>query len=576
MQYYRRNSDDEIWYHTLKDDGKKIKKVLREGLKINQPTDEYTGFAEEHQQHYSDILNDGDPLWPVFLSKQPWHLPNTPEVKILELTVPDPGLLTTDLPKFSAKLKDRWGNSISTWFNGQINIDGQWYSGYIYLPPFGRRYQEISDSLKRRPLVIDFSQASTTGAMTGVEADSNTWSPMIDERRMLAHGWGLTHEELLTDPEIIAAAIEDKETAAYLGDIPPSNIRLLSPDEVETLFKGYMTEFQQEIDDINQNAVRAALNNNIDPNYVQRKSSDMDDWLPFVEDMLGIKIGQDLGQLITYLEAISEIKFKPKAKRQKCKTHRRRYCDECLRRNPLHRRRTKVKYRRNSDEELRGYQRLAASGDIDAETKVLQLRIRADDLDPHHVELAAYLGDKASLMLFPNPPGPPEYMASEVAWTLVSHRDFNSIAPKVAWTLHHGNLNSRLLVTIAADFARHVLHIWKDEYPADDEPQLAIQSARDWVDGEVGASERADAASEVAALAADSGDPYSASAHAGGAAAHSAAAAAAEDANEVSRQAYWAANTAVRAAAWWGHSGDEEEEVEREWQRRHLIEMLLA
>ena len=135
----------------------------------------------------------------------------------------------------------------------------------------------------------------------------------------------------------------------------------------------------------------------------------------------------------------------------------------------------------NPDEDLRRYQRSGFSGDIQAESRYLLHRIRAGTLDPHHVELAAYLGHKASLQprLFPEPVLPePLEPIEQNTWT------------NVRQILRRGNLDHSLLVTIAADFAEHVLLFWLRSYPDDDRPAKAIQAARDWVSGILGGIDR--------------------------------------------------------------------------------------
>lgn len=52
-------------------------------------------------------------------------------------------------------------------------------------------------------------------------------------------------------------------------------------------------------------------------------------------------------------------------------------------------------------------------------------------------------------------------------------------------------------ILIAADIAESVLHIWQDQYPDDQRPQLAIQAARDFVAGKISSSAASDAASDA-------------------------------------------------------------------------------
>jgi len=134
-------------------------------------------------------------------------------------------------------------------------------------------------------------------------------------------------------------------------------------------------------------------------------------------------------------------------------------------------------YHHNPDADIRHYQRLAAAGDIQAEAKVLGLRIHAGELDPHHVELAASLGDEASLMLFPE--NAATRTARSLGVTVAELRGDDSIG----YILSNSELrDGRLLVTIAADFAEHVLPNWNRAYH-DERPSLAIRTVRDWISG---------------------------------------------------------------------------------------------
>ena len=94
----------------------------------------------------------------------------------------------------------------------------------------------------------------------------------------------------------------------------------------------------------------------------------------------------------------------------------------------------------------------------------------------------------------------------------------------------------RELRLFAADCAERVLHVFERERPNDDRPRKAIQAARDFANGKIGAAARD--------------------------AAWAAARAAARDA---ARDAAWAAAwDAARAAAW---------DAETEWQRQRFAEM---
>jgi len=206
-------------------------------------------------------------------------------------------------------------------------------------------------------------------------------------------------------------------------------------------------------------------------------------------------------------------------------------------------------WRFNPDEEIRRHQRSSFEGDIDAEVRYLMSRIRAGNLDPYHVQLAAFLGHPASLEISPTT-GPSR--------TGEPHSDVSLVLDSV-------DLDLRLVVTIAADFAEHVLHIWEAERE-DDRPSSQIRAARYWVasgasdfpilyyaDLEVGDSRARSAAwsardAMLAARAAGATMPYNPNA---------------------------AYGFAARAAAHAVQAADDEEE-ELKWQRQHLIEVLLA
>ena len=107
-----------------------------------------------------------------------------------------------------------------------------------------------------------------------------------------------------------------------------------------------------------------------------------------------------------------------------------------------------------------------------------------------------------------------------------------------------GLLNDRSMRLFAADCAEHVLPLFEKERPDDDRPRKAIQAARDFANGKIGAAARAAA--------------WAAAWDAAGAAAWDAARAAARDA------AGAAAWDAAGAAAW---------DAERKWQARRLLKL---
>jgi len=60
------------------------------------------------------------------------------------------------------------------------------------------------------------------------------------------------------------------------------------------------------------------------------------------------------------------------------------------------------------DADLRSLERAAAGGDVDAEARLLQARLRRGDLDPTRLRLAAHLGHPAAVKaLGPEAPPPP-------------------------------------------------------------------------------------------------------------------------------------------------------------------------
>lgn len=107
--------------------------------------------------------------------------------------------------------------------------------------------------------------------------------------------------------------------------------------------------------------------------------------------------------------------------------------------------------------------------------------------------------------------------------------------------------NARLF---AADCAERVLHVFESQYPDDDRPRKAIETARRYARG-VASEEELDTARTAAWSAARSGS-----------AARSAALSAAWAA---ARSAAWAAGSAARTAA----------EAERDWQIEHLFNTYL-
>lgn len=76
--------------------------------------------------------------------------------------------------------------------------------------------------------------------------------------------------------------------------------------------------------------------------------------------------------------------------------------------------------------------------------------------------------------------------------------------------IHRGGLldlhRHHLLATWAADCAEHVLPLFGEQYPQDDRPRRAIETARAWACGEVTVGEARAAALEAHAAARDAAD----------------------------------------------------------------------
>jgi hypothetical protein len=124
----------------------------------------------------------------------------------------------------------------------------------------------------------------------------------------------------------------------------------------------------------------------------------------------------------------------------------------------------------------------------------------------------------------------------------------------------------RSLVLWASDCAEHVLKYFEEQYPKDVRPRKAVEIARAWVRGEVTPGDARRAAFAAHAAARRAGEaPARAAARAAG---HAAATA------HVAEHARHAADYAVRAAACAASHADltAASTLERDWQRRHLLE----
>jgi len=154
-------------------------------------------------------------------------------------------------------------------------------------------------------------------------------------------------------------------------------------------------------------------------------------------------------------------------------------------------------YRRNvSDEDLEYLKQQVELGDADA----LQQLLDEGELDPHHVALAAYLGDPLALQVSESWDD-----SSLPGWANI--KEFPKTRTKARNVIYFGELDEKLLVSCSADFAEHVLHIFEDIYPDDNRPRLAIQAVRDYIVGIKGLRsyirDAADAATDAARSSAD-------------------------------------------------------------------------
>jgi hypothetical protein len=159
-------------------------------------------------------------------------------------------------------------------------------------------------------------------------------------------------------------------------------------------------------------------------------------------------------------------------------------------------------YRRNADEEKRRLERLSnLTGDVYDQAAFLQRRIRHGELDPHYVELAAYLGDLASLQLFPNPQLPEIVLREgETLWPTPSHEEWWATPLKV---IRRGNLSYSFLATAAADFVEHTIHYWNDFAPTNYVPARTFELIRNYLRGHASIFEIRQAVVELDALLAD-------------------------------------------------------------------------
>jgi len=246
---------------------------------------------------------------------------------------------------------------------------------------------------------------------------------------------------------------------------------------------------------------------------------------------------------------------------------------------------------RNPDEDIRRAEISVPAGGIEEKAAYLRKKTRAGQLDSAHVLLAAYLGDKASLLIINkedllqltseiennsayyyrtvNPRGRGRKTINVLIYYIVRRWDRDAAHRGYAMYLRiHDPLdlpanNISFLVSVAADFAEHVLPIWEEQQPGDDRPHLLIEEARDWVNTFDSNNRRP--INQYPLRATPAGSSVQAS-YVGHAASHIGDAVA-------------AANAAIDACYAYDEEGSRHPTTastsEEKWQRQHLIKRLL-
>jgi hypothetical protein len=122
------------------------------------------------------------------------------------------------------------------------------------------------------------------------------------------------------------------------------------------------------------------------------------------------------------------------------------------------------------DARFRSLQRQAAQGDLQAQGRLLLERVRAGDLDPDGLRLAAYLGD----------PGAREALGADAPAAPPDLGDWAvGIAPSGAgardpWT-------REALARVAAAAARAALPAWEEQHPNDRLPRRTVEAIEEWI-----------------------------------------------------------------------------------------------
>ena len=197
--FSRRNPDDLYqWYHSAPYDAVEI--IQQEGLRTGIEDRHHTKFAFDRQ--YA-IPTQRDELNPIFLSKKPYDVFDS----TFYVEIDDPELLRPDI------------QTLIQWGVDTANLRGK---GDVMVWNFYEPYHDPSRAHK-----------SGGGYYPGIPDELK---PYVTETRNGGQ-WYITFQDLMTDPNIIDAAIRATGTAVYMEDIPPENLRLLDEDEIDQLLE---------------------------------------------------------------------------------------------------------------------------------------------------------------------------------------------------------------------------------------------------------------------------------------------------------------------------------------------------